>query len=233
MTTTLEPKGKLDAGPAAAEAAAGPVNGPEGDLPGSWQSVDWRRAEESVRRLRQRIFTASRAKDLKKVRNLQKLMLRSRANALVSVRRVTEVNAGRATAGRRRQDGGADACQGRSGAVGAAVPAVDAPARQAGVHPEGQREAAPAGDTGRSRTGPCRPWSSMRWSPSGKHGSSRSRMASGRAGAAMTPSRRSSLSPRGHPRRGGGCWTPTWRRHSTGSTIPSCSASLAGSPPGA
>src|SRR5664280_334444 len=37
--------------------------------------------------------------DLKKVRNLQKLMLRSRANALASVRRVTEINAGRKTAG--------------------------------------------------------------------------------------------------------------------------------------
>ena len=34
-----------------------------------------------------------------RVRSLQKLMLRSRANALVSVRRVTELNAGRATAG--------------------------------------------------------------------------------------------------------------------------------------
>ena len=74
------------------------VNGPEGDVLG-WDAVDWRRAEDDVRRLRQRIFTASKAGDLKKVRNLQKLMLRSRANALVSVRRVTEVNAGRKTAG--------------------------------------------------------------------------------------------------------------------------------------
>jgi len=49
--------------------------------------------------LRQRIFTASQAGDLKRVRNLQKLMLRSRANTLVSVRRVTELNAGRKTAG--------------------------------------------------------------------------------------------------------------------------------------
>ena len=56
-------------------------------------------AEENVRRLRQRIFTASQAGDLKRVRNLQKLMLRSRSNALVSVRRVTELNAGRMTAG--------------------------------------------------------------------------------------------------------------------------------------
>ena len=74
------------------------VNGPEDDDL-DWDAVDWRRVEDDVRRLRQRIFTASKAGDLNKVRNLQKLMLRSRANALLSVRRVTEVNAGRRTAG--------------------------------------------------------------------------------------------------------------------------------------
>jgi RNA-directed DNA polymerase len=74
------------------------VNGPEGDVV-DWDAVDWRRVEDDVRRLRQRIFTATRAGDLKRVRNLQKLALRSRANALLSVRRVTEVNAGRKTAG--------------------------------------------------------------------------------------------------------------------------------------
>jgi RNA-directed DNA polymerase len=82
----------------ATAAAAVEVNGPEGDLP-DWDQVDWGQAEENVRRLRQRIFAASQAGDLKKVRNLQKLMLRSRSNALVSVRRVTEINAGRKTAG--------------------------------------------------------------------------------------------------------------------------------------
>src|SRR4051812_29384304 len=74
------------------------VNGPEDDVL-DWEAVDWRRVEDDVRRLRQRIFTASKAGDLKKVRSLQKLMLRSRANTLISVRRVTEVNAGRKTAG--------------------------------------------------------------------------------------------------------------------------------------
>jgi RNA-directed DNA polymerase len=74
------------------------VNRPEdGDL--DWLSIDWQQVEDDVRHLRQRIFTASQAGDLKKVRNLQKLMLRSRANALLSVRRVTELNAGRKTAG--------------------------------------------------------------------------------------------------------------------------------------
>jgi RNA-directed DNA polymerase len=74
------------------------ANGPVGEIL-DWDAVDWRQVEDDVRRLRQRIFTASQAGDLKKVRNLQKLMLRSRSNALLSVRRVTEVNAGRRTAG--------------------------------------------------------------------------------------------------------------------------------------
>ena len=89
---TPEPKDKLDA------ATKVVVNGPE-DVILDWRQVDWRACEESVRRLRQRIFTASQAGDLPRVRNLQKLMLRSRANTLLSVRRVTERNAGRKTAG--------------------------------------------------------------------------------------------------------------------------------------
>jgi RNA-directed DNA polymerase len=74
------------------------VNGPEDEII-DWDAVDWRRVEDDVRRLRRRIFTATQAGDLKRVRNLQKLMLGSRANALLSVRRVTEFNAGRKTAG--------------------------------------------------------------------------------------------------------------------------------------
>ena len=98
---TPEPKGKLDTVNGTTDSIASapvPVNGPEDGLP-EWDQVDWGQAEENVRRLRRRIFAASRAGDLKKVRSLQKLMLRSRSNALVSVRRVTEVNAGRKTAG--------------------------------------------------------------------------------------------------------------------------------------
>jgi RNA-directed DNA polymerase len=94
MTEAPEPKDKLDAATALATA----VSGPE-DAALHWRQVDRRRVEADVRRLRQRIFTASKARDLKRVRRLQKLMLRSRANTLVSVRRVTERNAGRLTAG--------------------------------------------------------------------------------------------------------------------------------------
>ncbi|MFJ9752773.1 reverse transcriptase N-terminal domain-containing protein, partial [Streptomyces chartreusis] len=74
------------------------VNGPEGDLL-DWHGIDWAECEENVRRLRQRIFKATQDGDLKKVRNLQKLMLRSRSNTLVSVKRVTQQSSGRKTAG--------------------------------------------------------------------------------------------------------------------------------------
>jgi RNA-directed DNA polymerase len=79
------------------------VNGPEGLLleldARRWETIDWRAAEEQVRRLRGRIFKAVQEGDWPKVRNLQKLMLRSRANTLISVRQVTQRNAGRKTAG--------------------------------------------------------------------------------------------------------------------------------------
>ncbi|MFV5996541.1 reverse transcriptase N-terminal domain-containing protein [Streptomyces sp. NPDC056231] len=64
-----------------------------------WDAINWCTHEDHVRRLRQRIFKATKDGDLKKVRNLQKLMLRSRSNTLVSVRQVTQRNAGRKTAG--------------------------------------------------------------------------------------------------------------------------------------
>jgi RNA-directed DNA polymerase len=92
MTETPEPEDKLDATTKVA------ANGPE-DATFDWHQIDWRTVEADVRRLRQRIFTASQAGDLKRVRSLQKLMLRSRANTLLSVRRVAERNAGRLTAG--------------------------------------------------------------------------------------------------------------------------------------
>ena len=67
--------------------------------PTDWQAVNWRKANKRVRDLRQRIFRASAQGDRKKVRSLQRLMLRSYSNTLVSVRRVTQLNAGRNTPG--------------------------------------------------------------------------------------------------------------------------------------
>jgi RNA-directed DNA polymerase len=76
---------------------AQPANRPERHT--DWSSVDWRKATRVVRNLRQRIFRASQAGDLNKARSLQKLLLRSYSNRLLSVRRVTQLNTGRNTAG--------------------------------------------------------------------------------------------------------------------------------------
>ena len=67
------------------------VSGPEG-LPSfdgdAWEQVDWRHHEEQVRRLRGRIFKAVREGDWPTARSLQKLMLRSWSNTLVSVQQL-------------------------------------------------------------------------------------------------------------------------------------------------
>ena len=84
-----EPKGKLD---------AETVNGPE-DETLDWDTIVWPVHEENVRRLRQRIFKATKEQDLATVRNLQRMMLRSWSNTLISVRQVTQRNAGRGTPG--------------------------------------------------------------------------------------------------------------------------------------
>jgi RNA-directed DNA polymerase len=85
--------------PAAAEVkAARYANGPEGAVL-DWEALNWPAHEDNVRRLRQRIFKAVQDGDLARARNLQELMLRSWSNTLVSVRRATQRNAGRKTAG--------------------------------------------------------------------------------------------------------------------------------------
>ncbi|HJZ02901.1 MAG TPA: group II intron reverse transcriptase/maturase [Streptosporangiaceae bacterium] len=89
MLEPPEPKGKLD---------AETVNGPEDEALG-WDAIVWPVHEENVRRLRQRIFKATKEQDLATVRNLQRMMLRSWSNTLVSVRQVTQRNAGRGTPG--------------------------------------------------------------------------------------------------------------------------------------
>jgi RNA-directed DNA polymerase len=74
------------------------VNGPTGET-FDWDAINWRIHQDNVRRLRGRIFKATKDGDWPKVRNLQKMMLRSWSNTLVSVRQVTQRNAGRKTAG--------------------------------------------------------------------------------------------------------------------------------------
>jgi RNA-directed DNA polymerase len=85
FTTPVWQDGKWVVPAIAGVTAAPRANGPEGqprDAPVQWDETDWRALEEQVRRLRQRIFGASQEQDWPKVRSLQKLMLRSRANTL-------------------------------------------------------------------------------------------------------------------------------------------------------
>jgi RNA-directed DNA polymerase len=84
-----EPKDKLD---------TVTVNGPK-DETLDWDAIVWPVHEDNVRRLRRRIFKATKDGDLATVRNLQKMMLASWSNTLVSVRQVTQRNAGRGTPG--------------------------------------------------------------------------------------------------------------------------------------
>jgi len=64
-----------------------------------WSHIKWKKINKLVKNLRQRIFRAKKLGNFKTLRSLQKLMQRSYANLLLSVRRITQTNKGKATAG--------------------------------------------------------------------------------------------------------------------------------------
>ncbi len=64
-----------------------------------WKDINWRKAERYVFRLQKRIYAASRCGDVKRIRKLQKTLMRSWFNRVLSVRRVTQDNQGKKTAG--------------------------------------------------------------------------------------------------------------------------------------
>ena len=63
-----------------------------------WHEVNWQNAYQNVRNLRRRIFKATQSGNWRKVRNLQRLMLRSYSNTLLAVK-ATQDNKGKKTAG--------------------------------------------------------------------------------------------------------------------------------------
>ena len=65
----------------------------------NWSQINWRKINKAVKNLRQRIFHARKLGNFRKLRNLQKLMQKSYANLLLSIRRITQTNKGKATAG--------------------------------------------------------------------------------------------------------------------------------------
>jgi RNA-directed DNA polymerase len=64
-----------------------------------WSQINWRKVNKAVKNLRQRIFRARELGNFRKLRNLQKLMQKSYANLLLSVRKITQTNKGKQTAG--------------------------------------------------------------------------------------------------------------------------------------
>jgi RNA-directed DNA polymerase len=66
---------------------------------GNWQRIIWKKVEKMVFRLQKRIYAATKAGLFKKARNLAKLLLRSSCSIILNVRRVTQDNSGKKTAG--------------------------------------------------------------------------------------------------------------------------------------
>lgn len=64
-----------------------------------WKDLPWRKLERSVFKLQKRIFKASQRGDGRTVRQLQKTLMRSWSAKCLSVRRVTQDNQGKKTAG--------------------------------------------------------------------------------------------------------------------------------------
>jgi len=65
----------------------------------NWQTLPWKQIQRNVYRLQQRIYQASCRGDWKRVHNLQRLLLRSWSARCLAVRRVTQDNRGKRTAG--------------------------------------------------------------------------------------------------------------------------------------
>lgn len=64
-----------------------------------WNTIPWRKLERNVFKLQKRIYQASQRGDSQQVRRLQRLLLKSWSSKALAVRRVTQDNTGKKTAG--------------------------------------------------------------------------------------------------------------------------------------
>ena len=69
------------------------------EMSGAWRELPWRKLEQHVYRMQKRIYRASQRGNQRQVEKLQKLLLKSEAARLLAVRRVTQDNQGKKTAG--------------------------------------------------------------------------------------------------------------------------------------
>lgn len=64
-----------------------------------WKALPWKKFQKAIFKLQKRIYRASQRGDVKQVRRLQKLLVKSQAAAHLATRRVTQENQGKKTAG--------------------------------------------------------------------------------------------------------------------------------------
>src|SRR5216684_8132530 len=65
----------------------------------AWNKLPWRKLEQYVFRIQKRIYRASQRGNTRAIQKLQKLLMKSEAARLLAVRRVTQDNQGKKTAG--------------------------------------------------------------------------------------------------------------------------------------
>jgi len=65
----------------------------------TWADIDWHAVETNVRRVQERIYRATTKGQWDKVKSLQKLLVRATSNKLMAIRRITQENQGKYTAG--------------------------------------------------------------------------------------------------------------------------------------
>jgi len=72
---------------------------PKGKTSETWSNVPWKKLEQQCFRIQKRIYRASQRGNQRAVHKLQKLLMKSEAARMLAVRRVTQENQGKKTAG--------------------------------------------------------------------------------------------------------------------------------------
>ena len=65
----------------------------------SWKDLTWKKFRKNLFRLQCRLWKAARAGNTRKARNIQKLILKSQSARWLAIRQITQLNAGKKTAG--------------------------------------------------------------------------------------------------------------------------------------
>lgn len=70
-----------------------------GNASESWKNLSWKKFRRDLFRLQRRVFKAVQAGNKRKARFLQKLILKSKSGRFLAIRQISQLNAGKKTAG--------------------------------------------------------------------------------------------------------------------------------------